>query len=134
MHCLLDAKDTSLDQLPVGLIAGLVRDSQSLLPSVNGGAHVLTDPLWTDQPPLIEQFNIARGIDLAHEVKASSRNRQPLSLKVWDQAAQLFGQPWTVAAITYLCWRLPIHARGGGSASDTSAQRWVPWPAHHQCC
>ena len=94
MDRFLDPKDSRFDFSPTSLVAGFVRNGQPLHASVDRGSHILPYPPRPDQPAFVEQFDIARRVDLAHEVKASGRQGQSFALKVWDQSAQFARQLW----------------------------------------
>lgn len=98
MDSLLDPKDMRFDHSPSGPIIGLVRHRQALCGRVDRGPNIFANPLRPDQPALVEEFDVAGCIDLAHEMKAPGRNLQPRGLKVRDQTAQLGHQFWRTAA------------------------------------
>jgi hypothetical protein len=111
MNRLLDPKATIFDHPPIGLVGSLVRDGECLFGCVERGAHILAYPLRANPPSLVEKFDMTRGVDLAHEVEASSGEWQTLGLEVWDQSTQLGCQFRDPDAIAHLCGRFALQTR-----------------------
>ncbi len=92
MDWFLDPKATIFDHPPIGLVGSLVREDKCLFGRVDRGAHILAYPFRANLPSLVEKFDMTRGVDLAHEVEASSGEWQTPGLEVRDQLTQLGSQ------------------------------------------
>ena len=111
MHRLREAKGPSFEQLPVRGLARLVREGQGLSGGIDRRPPVLPGPLSADQPPLVEELDIAAPIDFAHEVKAACSQRHPGSGEVRERATQVGRQPWTPASQAQLRGRFARQPR-----------------------
>ncbi len=111
MNRLLDPKATIFDHPPIGLVGSLVREDKCLFGRVDRGTHILAYPLRANQPSLVEKFDMTRGVDLAHEVEASSGEWQTPGLEVRDQSTQLGSQFRDPEAIAHLCGRFALQTR-----------------------
>src|SRR5574337_1518914 len=86
MHRLLEAEDACVEQTPGGVFVGLVPEGQTLLGHVDRRPDIFADPLGADPPVIVEQFDIASTVDLAHNVEAARGNGQAAG---WDQTTQI---------------------------------------------
>lgn len=89
MDGLREAKDARFQQTPVGVFVGFVPDGQALLGGIDRCPDIFADPLGTDSPPVVEQFDIAGAVDLAHDMDPPCRDGQATYR---DQTAQVGGQ------------------------------------------
>src|SRR5687767_11904833 len=90
MNSLPDSKTTRFDHLPPGLGAGLMPEGNRLLGCVDRRANVFAAPLGAEPPDLVQHFDCTTGVDFAHEMQSSSRERHTTR---WDQMTQGCAQP-----------------------------------------
>jgi len=78
MNGFIESKLSGLDQSPIGGDIRLMPHRDSLLLGINGGSNIFANPFFTDGPRFVQELNVSRQIDFAHEMDATGRNRQVL--------------------------------------------------------
>src|SRR5215211_820014 len=99
MNCFLDSKAALFDQVPTGLSAGLMPETNRLLLSVDRRADILTTPFGSEPPHFVQQRQRTIRVDFAHKVQPSGRQRQA---SLWDQPSQARIQPPHARARSHL--------------------------------
>ena len=68
---------------------------------MDGSPDILTNPFRTHQPGLVEETNLAGGVNLAHDMETPFSEGQPLG-EVRDMAAHVRGKFMQFQTITHL--------------------------------
>jgi len=109
MHWFFQTKAPRFEQLPFGLGVGLLPKGNGLVAGMNGGPDIVAAPLQADEPGLVQQFDLAVRVDVAHEMQATRGKRQPA---LGDNLTQGTGQQSRAGPSANLRWGLTLQGRG----------------------